>query len=125
MPKEKMVPVMVRVPQSVYDRIPAERGNGGRNVRGGVSSWMLDLVYDKLAMSPPTLDPDLSRIDPSKLDPKLRAVVKLYQEGLSVKELVEELRKRKVPTVRGGQWNIDNMRRTLTRLAEKHLKPPA
>ncbi len=117
--------VMVRLPLAVFNQIPARKGVGGRNVRAGVSSWITDLVYKALDLDPPAstapnMTPDLSGIDVSKLDPKTRYIVALYNEKKSVRELVEILVEKNIPTVKGGQWTEDNLRRTLQRLAKKH-----
>lgn len=122
MPNENLVPVMIRLPQTVYDKIPAEKGHGGRAVRGGISAWITDLVHEKLGIekAQKLRDPDLSKLDLSKLDPKTRHIVTLYNNGMSVKQLTEELRRKGIPTVRGGVWREDNLRMTLIRLAERH-----
>ena len=68
----------------------------------------------------PLEDPDLSHVDPSKLDPRMRLVVSLYQEGRTMKDLVQTLQDRKVATPRGGKWDVGSLRRVLHKLAKKH-----
>lgn len=123
-PAKDMRPIMVRVPPEVYARIPVHAGVGGKHARNGVGAWVAGLIYRELKISPPAngkpSPPDLSSLDPTKLEPKMRLIVQLYNSGMTVRQLVEHLKTKNVPTTRGGQWNEHNLIKTLARLAKKH-----